>query len=37
MGEYIKHITNHAREDETEENLTQVASILENLKTWPWT
>ena len=36
-GEYVKHITNHAREDETEENLTQVASILENLKTWPRT
>ena len=31
-GRYIKHITNDAREDEMEENLTQVGSILENLK-----
>ncbi|XP_006839382.1 PREDICTED: synaptosomal-associated protein 23-like [Chrysochloris asiatica] len=31
-GGYIKHITNGAREDEMEENLTQVGSILGNLK-----
>nr|XP_004665950.1 synaptosomal-associated protein 23 [Jaculus jaculus] len=31
-GEYIKHITNDAKEDEMEENLTQVGSILGNLK-----
>ncbi|XP_051000419.1 synaptosomal-associated protein 23 isoform X2 [Acomys russatus] len=31
-GEYIKRITNDAREDEMEENLTQVGSILGNLK-----
>ncbi|XP_008845049.1 synaptosomal-associated protein 23 [Nannospalax galili] len=31
-GGYIKHITNDAREDEMEENLTQVGSILGNLK-----
>lgn len=36
-GGYIKRITNDAREDEMEENLTQVGSILGNLKTWPWT
>ncbi|XP_037681685.1 synaptosomal-associated protein 23-like [Choloepus didactylus] len=29
---YIKHITNNAREDEMEENLAQVGSILGNLK-----
>ncbi|XP_003339523.1 synaptosomal-associated protein 23 isoform X2 [Monodelphis domestica] len=32
-GGYIKRITNDAREDEMEENLTQVGSILGNLKT----
>ncbi|NP_001182767.1 synaptosomal-associated protein 23 isoform X2 [Oryctolagus cuniculus] len=31
-GGYIKRITNDAREDEMEENLTQVGSILGNLK-----
>lgn len=31
-GEYIKRITNDAREDEMEDNLTQVGSILGNLK-----
>ncbi|ELW72734.1 Synaptosomal-associated protein 23 [Tupaia chinensis] len=31
-GGYIKRITNDAREDEKEENLTQVGSILGNLK-----
>nr|XP_044990152.1 synaptosomal-associated protein 23-like [Jaculus jaculus] len=31
-GGYIKHITNDAKEDEMEENLTQVGSILGNLK-----
>ncbi|KAH0514569.1 Synaptosomal-associated protein 23 [Microtus ochrogaster] len=31
-GGYIKRITNEAREDEMEENLTQVGSILGNLK-----
>ncbi|KAL1780650.1 synaptosomal-associated protein 23 [Sigmodon hispidus] len=31
-GGYIKQITNDAREDEMEENLTQVGSILGNLK-----
>ncbi|XP_043837617.1 synaptosomal-associated protein 23 [Dromiciops gliroides] len=32
-GGYIKRITNDAREDEMEENLCQVGSILGNLKT----
>ncbi|XP_032031912.1 synaptosomal-associated protein 23 [Hylobates moloch] len=31
-GGYVKRITNDAREDEMEENLTQVGSILGNLK-----
>uniref|UniRef100_A0A8C5VX87 Synaptosomal-associated protein n=1 Tax=Microcebus murinus TaxID=30608 RepID=A0A8C5VX87_MICMU len=31
-GQVIKHITNDAREDEMEENLTQVDSIMGNLK-----
>ena len=31
-GGYIKRITNDAREDEMEENLTQVGSFLGNLK-----
>ena len=31
-GGYIKRITNDAREDEMEENLTQVGDILGNLK-----
>ncbi|KFO32976.1 synaptosomal-associated protein 23 isoform X2 [Fukomys damarensis] len=31
-GRYIKRITNDAREDEMEENLTQVGNILGNLK-----
>ncbi|XP_042598519.1 synaptosomal-associated protein 23-like [Cyprinus carpio] len=32
-GPYIKRVTNDAREDEMEENLGQVGSIIENLKT----
>ncbi|XP_066487158.1 synaptosomal-associated protein 23 [Tiliqua scincoides] len=31
-GGYITHVTNDAREDEMEENLTQVGNILGNLK-----